>query len=463
LDPGQYLLTATSQDLAGNKSPGGTQESLTIIGTGEPTLPPVHPDPLLDPLSQDPIDEDTDKGDAPENFGPDLPDGNGDNDGDTPFGSLPGDSTDEGQGAIDDRGTTEPPGTTLEDITENTAIAIVTDTVQDVARAIIGAVRRFIDHPRVEAVTKSTVVPVVAIAAAANLAVGFQLPQFFALLRYLFSQPFVLLRMRKRKQWGVVYNAYTKQPLDLTVVRVIDSTTGRVVQSRVTDFQGRYFIIAVPGTYRIEADKVGFSKVSNHLKGKKEDLRYINLYHGDPITVTEKDSVLVYSIPLDPIDTAVSARQILKEHTSKLIQQTVSLIGIVLSLFSLVVAPSVGIAVVFVIHVLLYTAFYKLAHRKLPTVFGVVAEAKTGKPLGKTVVRIFDYAYNKLVDTHITDTKGRYAALVGPSVYYATFEKPTYQVAKTPPLDYSSEKTKGLGGIITQSIVLVRTPTPATN
>ena len=68
---------------------------------------------------------------------------------------------------------------------------------------------------------------------------------------------------------------------------------------------------------------------------------------------------------------------------------------------------------------------------------------------------MFDNAYNKLVDTAITDNDGGYAILVGPSIYYITAEKEGYARYQSPIIDLSSEKTAGIGGVITENISLV--------
>ena len=81
----------------------------------------------------------------------------------------------------------------------------------------------------------------------------------------------------------------------------------------------------------------------------------------------------------------------------------------------------------------------------------MIMDKTTNSPLGRVVVRVFDSTYNKLVETGITDSKGRYAILVGPSTYYVTYDKPGYQTKKSPILDYSSNKTQGMGGIINRS------------
>jgi len=79
---------------------------------------------------------------------------------------------------------------------------------------------------------------------------------------------------------------------------------------------------------------------------------------------------------------------------------------------------------------------------------GIIRDEKKKHRLGRVAVRIFDATYNKLVETSVTDRKGRYGALVGPSVYYVTYDKPGYTKKKSPLLNFSSQKTEGMGGVI---------------
>jgi len=51
------------------------------------------------------------------------------------------------------------------------------------------------------------------------------------------------------------------------------------------------------------------------------------------------------------------------------------------------------------------------------------------------VARIFDVAFNKLLETQITDKSGRYAFLVGHGVFYITVEKPGYGQYRSGTLD----------------------------
>jgi hypothetical protein len=51
------------------------------------------------------------------------------------------------------------------------------------------------------------------------------------------------------------------------------------------------------------------------------------------------------------------------------------------------------------------------------------------------VVRIFDIKFNKLLETQVTDAKGRYSFLVGQNEYQLLTEKPGYQSREVKPVD----------------------------
>jgi hypothetical protein len=78
-----------------------------------------------------------------------------------------------------------------------------------------------------------------------------------------------------------------------------------------------------------------------------------------------------------------------------------------------------------------------------PKKLGKVFDAITNKPLPRAVVRIFDAKFNKLLETQITDSRGRYGFLVGKNIFYLTGEAKGYDANKMPDMDL----TKGEGVI----------------
>lgn len=451
----KYIASVQTRDLAGNLSNLETQEF--IIGEAKPPVPPCEETNTCEPPVVPPCEEtntcvppvppceqtgtcvppkDPQKPDKPAN----LPNNNaGKNENSGNGGSNTSDTNSSGPVIETKLNQAEPSflATTLDAIVAN-----------------FKKIKDFVNNPLVQAINKKVVVPTAAALAVLNAALGFQLPTLINFLRYLFGQPAMILRRRKQKTWGVVYNSYTKEPIDLATVRLVDEVTGRVVVSQVTDFHGRYFLSANKGQFKLEVVKPGFGGFSEFLKEKDEDVKYANLYHGAAFYPPRDQFEINYNIPLDPIVENKPVVKILRDNLWEKIHYGISFAGLAASIMSFVVTPRWYTFGFICLHVTLFVLFYHFAHHKLPPVWGVVREFGTKNPVGRVVVRIFDSAYNKLVNTGITDSTGRYALLVGPSQYYVSYEKAGYVKKDSPILDYSSKKTNGMGGIINRDEII---------
>ncbi len=457
LNTGLNLIKAYGQSLDGVMGNEVTIELTVPPEGGDEDEPPpgddndepIDDDPA-DPVDggdddpADPVDGGDDDGGAPVNDGGGGQDGGG-QDGSGPIssgeGNVPPASVPIEEEKVD---------VVEEEVVEKEEVKVIAIIIE-APKKVIKAVKKVIDNPKVEKANERVAAPVMVAAGVANVAIGFSLPQILAFLRSIFAEPLLLLRLRKRKKWGVIYNAFNKQPLDLVVIRLVDAKTDRVVSSQVTDSQGRYLLVAEPGEYRLEVDKQGFAGFSEHLREADEDGSYLNLYHGTVINVMNENTSLTQAIPLDPVGEEVPTSQVLRDHTKRRIHKIVGIVGLMASVVSLAISPTALIFAIFFLHLLFYSLAHRFAHAKLPDSWGVVREILNEKPLGKVVVRVFDSAYNKLVDTGVTDRKGRYAVLVGPSKYYVTYEKPAFRTKKSPEIDFSSKKTEGMGGLIDRS------------
>ena len=295
------------------------------------------------------------------------------------------------------------------------------------------------DNPTVEEtidtyVAPATVlVPTVAIVPALS---GTAIPAMQYAFQYIFLQPLLLFRKKKkRKQWGTVYNSLTKMPVDLAIVRLLSATTKKVVQSRVTDGQGRFFFFAKPGDYILDVRKPTFVYPSDVMRGAKTDGDLLDIYHGETIAVTLEDSDITPNIPIDPPDANTKTVKQIKHHNVwQILQQAISLSSISLAAIAYYITPSLKVAVILCVHIAIYAAFMIYLIPTKPKGWGIVYDTSNKKPISRAVARLFSVQYNKLIDTQITDRKGRYAFLVGPSVYRVVVEREAYARAETSPL-----------------------------
>jgi uncharacterized repeat protein (TIGR01451 family) len=297
----------------------------------------------------------------------------------------------------------------------------------------------FFDNPRVEDVVVNIITPILLILAALNTipTALLLLSNIFLFLHLIFLEPFLWLFRRKREEWGVVYDALTKLPVDLAVVRLYSKETKKLIQTRVTDKQGRYLIIAKePGKYYLSVSKLGYTYPTQYLKNDTQDIKYYDLYHGEEIEVTDKKSTIAVNIPLDPVEQRVaSVKEVLRSYLIKNLRLIVAYLGIILAVLVVIIIPTVITIGALIIHLILFVIFRRLIVPKKPKGWGIIYDSRTKKPVKQAVIKIFDMRFNKLLGAQVTDSKGRYAFLVGKNEYQMLTEKPGYQRKQVRPVD----------------------------
>jgi hypothetical protein len=277
------------------------------------------------------------------------------------------------------------------------------------------------NDPNVEQASQNVVTPILITAAAVNTLPAVIILTLYLLpyLHLIFLEPLLAFFRKKRKKWGIVYNSLTKLPVDLALVRLYNKSNNQLVQTKVTDREGRYIMIAKePGKYYLSVTKPGYLSPSRYLMGETQDTKYIDLYHGEAIEVTEKDAVLTANIPLDPVDKkSLAIADVIKSYILKNLRLIIAYVGLILALLVVLIIPTVWTIGALVTHFILFLVFRRFLVPAKPKSWGIVYDQKNKEPLGASVIRIFDIKFNKLLETQVTDRKGRYAFLVGKNQY----------------------------------------------
>lgn len=242
-------------------------------------------------------------------------------------------------------------------------------------------------------------------------------------LGLLFTQPALVFARRRRQGYGVIFDALTKRPVALAVVRLRQTDSGRVVQTKVTDQHGRYLFLVSPGTYTLEVIKTGYTHPTKLVRSTHDSV-YADV-QTRAVARVEADGHFAKNIPLDPI-TARMDRRIDVLQFLRYGQMTIGLSGPVVSAMALLVQPSVLNAVLLAVQVTILSIFLVASHPFQRRSFGVVRDRRTGLPIRGAVVRIFETTYNRLLETQLTDGHGRYAFLVGRNQYLVTIEHDTH-------------------------------------
>ncbi len=311
--------------------------------------------------------------------------------------------------------------------------------------ASLNNIIKALHSPQVQTANKYGALAVAALAMLNSIA---SIPwwNFWYYLQYLFTEFIPWLFKRKRKGWGIVYNSITKLPIDLAGVRLYDASTKKLLQSKITDRQGRYIFLAEAGAYYLEVYKPGYDFPSQLLKTLGEDKKYADLYHGEIINIKagEKGAIIA-NIPLDQHEIKATDKQILREQFWQAIKNNISYVGPIFAIVALIISPGWLMASLTALHIILFLLFRRLARGKKVRSWGVVYDVKNRKPLAKSIARIFSPEYNRMLEAYVTDSRGRYGFLAGNNVYYITAEKDGYEGYKTGNIDLSKGEVKVVG------------------
>lgn len=233
---------------------------------------------------------------------------------------------------------------------------------------------------------------------------------------------------KRRRNWGVIYDSVTKQPLDPAYV-VLSDLQGNEVASSITDLDGRYGFLVAPGIYRMSAGKTHYSFPSALLAGRQKDELYDNLYFGGEIEIKRDGEVITRNVPMDPTET--DWNEVAKREQKRFgffkkadivfhkIVNALFWIGFALAIFSVALVPVTFNFIALGLYVLLLilnmTGF---GGRK----YGSVRDAN-GKPLAFGIIRIFNAELHREIAHKVINANGKYYAIVPKGRYYLTIEQ----------------------------------------
>lgn len=232
---------------------------------------------------------------------------------------------------------------------------------------------------------------------------------------------------RKRRPWGVVYDAITKQPMMLATVRLYQVvTTGegqtkkemqKLVETDVTSKQGIFSFIPEAGVYVVKAAKAGYTFPSKLVRAR-EDGEYAHVYHGEKIQFAGEKQAVEVSVPIDPVDAKVNWRfRVARFIRSRIywFTMTTLAIGWLMALVA-VLGGQAGINGFFLLFYTLMLALQVWVAYSRRRTWGRV-EGTNGQSLQGVQLDLMDPKFERLVQRRVTDDQGRYQFIVPEGEY----------------------------------------------
>ncbi len=226
---------------------------------------------------------------------------------------------------------------------------------------------------------------------------------------------------KKGKNWGIVFDAETNKPVPLAVVQLFEKEYNKMISTQTTDKNGRFSIIAKPGTYFIKVIK------TNYIFPSK---MFADGYHGAEIVVKE-DSAINYQIPIDP-NTMTLAHKLnflnFLVKTLNIIRIPLLIVGTIISVFAYITDNSIFNFVVIAFYVVAWLfELYKL--RQLRP-YGLTKEKLSLRRVDMVILRLFD-ENERIVSTRVSDANGKFTFLTNPGKYYLTATKQNFNIYRS--------------------------------
>ncbi len=337
------------------------------------------------------------------------------------------------------------------------ALVATQKAVTEVARQVSEVAREV--EPESQA-TLTVLAPVVTLV---NPTIALNLPNLPMFMFHFMSWLGTVLGIkRKRKPWGTAYDAISKEPLSLAIVRLYqiegghdsksaglpgpgaaDVTTfdslaikATLLETQVTDAQGRFGFLPRLGKYKLEVTKTGYKYPSAIVSGST-DADFENVYRSEEFEIKDLAQGISNSIPLDPVNPTAEKTEARQKGlfagmvyaVRRFIGRTATIfivVGLVVSLVTTLSSPTITNLVIFGLYSL-FALFQRVLEPKAVKPWGVVYETGSLKPVPLAVVNILDTQYNKLLKTRLTDYEGRFSFLPPVGKYKLLIQKAGYK------------------------------------
>jgi len=304
---------------------------------------------------------------------------------------------------------------------QNPFIPIITDitqATQQVVQAIDQSTTNIIESiGETTSQVVTTTAPVVSTAVTTAF-LGFQLANIPAFLSQLFFNLLAILGLRKKgTPYGYVYNSVTKEPVSQAIVRIM-SKDGRLVRTEVTDEYGIFTTTLDEGQYYLIVLASGYKYPSSIVSGKV-DPPSENIYHGE-IFVFEKSAEVVMSIPVDSVQ--ITKKKLIGAKFRYFIKTFISYF--MTALLFVLFAYSISVYRIYpltinLIIILLYipsllTLLFGLWKNRIK--YGYIRFTNK-QPVENLEIGIFERNFNRLFRKRVSDTDGGYRFIIPAGEY----------------------------------------------
>ncbi|PIP26193.1 MAG: hypothetical protein COX31_03610 [Candidatus Moranbacteria bacterium CG23_combo_of_CG06-09_8_20_14_all_40_16] len=220
----------------------------------------------------------------------------------------------------------------------------------------------------------------------------------------------LLLKPRPEKEWGTVFDSYTKAPLSGAVVLLIEGNAGEVKETIITDKQGRFGFLATEGVYLLKVSRGNYQLDIT----REFDSLYGQLYVNQPFAISRGQLINInVALNLEGFNWREYTQRMIQKYTSKFallkkyLFNVIYIAGFIYSAVIIYFFPTFLNIAFFILYVALLAYTILNNYQK----YGVVVDADTGQPVPFALVSVHNQAGERMAFA-VTDVLSRYFLLL---------------------------------------------------
>ena len=256
-------------------------------------------------------------------------------------------------------------------------------------------------------------------------------------LTSLLFRPILIPKKNKRRRKGYVYDYLSKKPIASARIKVVSALNERQVFEDMTNDNGEFALLLPRGEFYLQVEAKGYkpSQLISHAKKqprdeKRSDGYYDGVYYPEQIIKIDEATkdLFVVSVPLEPLSGTAEGRKKAK-RAMRIFWSSFSiaafLVGLALTVIIFISAPYDHFNQFCVAYYAVILIFALVVQFDRARQAGLVTDSR-GAAQAMAILRLVNHD-KRLVQTVVTDDKGRYNFNVSSGHYRLEVRKPGFK------------------------------------
>lgn len=255
---------------------------------------------------------------------------------------------------------------------------------------------------------------------------------------------------RRKDRWGIVVDSDLGKPIANVVVQVFDAKFNQLKETQITGDDGQFGFLLPVGQYYIVASEAGFTFPA-HKRPPVQLRDNERVYLGEEFTISEQDPEKIPHIvvPMDREQEVPKGSAVIRRYWERLLAFVDGVgfiflfVGAGINTYLLMLAPGKLNILFEVLYLILFglKLYIMLSHQRG---IGTVLDRTSRKPMDLAIVRLYNAKSNRIVQTRVTNSIGRFFLLVPRGEYTVSVSKQGYKTLLIDKVQIKGRSSKAL-------------------